>query len=386
MRLHYPLNANGAEDAGQLPWTDGVPLTGIQGSYPGHAIVTDTEAEILAAIDASGQTRNGSDLAQLAQAMARGIFLGQFGGTANALAAALPNNIVLLSLQAGTRLTGFVTAPNTGGVTLALTGIGSPSGTQTAPLLRKDGTALQAGDLPVGQLFDIRVDTSGSFRLTGLVTSDLGGGAAVFLAANSNGQAWTTPGTYTFTVPPGVTRLFIRVWGGGGGGGGTNASGGVAAGGGAGGFSWGVFAVTPGQVLTIVVGARGLAGPTTPGNGGTGGTSSVSVSPPISATGGAGGGGYNGAGLNTTSAPGGIGAGGQFNEQSGSGGFGYNIPGAGIAAGGIGGGAQFGGFPSPQAINAAGQGGYSPGGGAQGGVNGNGGGLGGAGRVDIWWD
>lgn len=77
MRQHYPLNSNGVEDAGQLPWLDGVPSTGTQGSYPGHAIVTDTEAEVLAAIDASGQSRNGNDLAQLIQAIARGIYIGQ---------------------------------------------------------------------------------------------------------------------------------------------------------------------------------------------------------------------------------------------------------------------------------------------------------------------
>ncbi len=171
MRKHYPLNSNGAEDAGQLPWKDGVPSTGTEGSYPGQALFTDSEAEILAAIDASGQARNGSDLAQLIQAIARGIYLGQFGGTANALAAAIPNNIVFSALQPGTRFKGFVTATNTAGVTFAITGIGTASGTVQASLLTKAGSALQAGDLPVNQLFEIQWDGS-AFRLVAAAASE----------------------------------------------------------------------------------------------------------------------------------------------------------------------------------------------------------------------
>ncbi|MCJ2068131.1 hypothetical protein MKK75_04780, partial [Methylobacterium sp. J-030] len=98
MRLHYPLTLNGAEDAGQLPWTDGVPATGVEGSYFGHALFTDTEAEILNAVEASGQTLNGSDLTQLIQAIARGVYVGQFAGTPNALTCVLPNNVVFASL------------------------------------------------------------------------------------------------------------------------------------------------------------------------------------------------------------------------------------------------------------------------------------------------
>lgn len=172
MRQHYPLNSNGAEDAGQMPWTDGVPSTGAQGSYPGHAIVTDAEAEILAAIDASGQMRNGADLAQLIQAVARGVYLGQFSGTANALAAVIPNNVVFRTLQPGTRFSGLVATTNTGGVTVQITGIGSAAGNVQAALLRRDGAALQAGDLPVGAAFDFRFDGA-AFRLTAPAASEI---------------------------------------------------------------------------------------------------------------------------------------------------------------------------------------------------------------------
>ena len=169
MRKHYPLNSNGAEDAGQLPWTDGVPSTGTQGSYPGHAIVTDTEAEILSAIDAAGLVRNGSDLTQFAQAMSRGIYLGGFTGSANALSAALPNLITIPTLLRGMRFSGNVSASNTGAVTVALAGFGQNPG--TLPLLGKNGAALQAGDLPVGADFDFRYDGS-ALRLVSSAASE----------------------------------------------------------------------------------------------------------------------------------------------------------------------------------------------------------------------
>ena len=78
-----------------------------------------------------------------------------------------------------------------------------------------------------------------------------------------------TPGTYSLTVPAGVYRISIRIWGAGGSGNNCvnlNYPGG---GGGAGGYSEGYFAVTPGQVLTIVIGQGTAAA--------AGGASSVSI-------------------------------------------------------------------------------------------------------------
>lgn len=83
----------------------------------------------------------------------------------------------------------------------------------------------------------------------------------------------------TFTVPANVTRLNrVELWGGGGGGGGSST--GTApyngAGGGAGGYCRAAnMAVTPGQNITVTIGARGTGGPNTTGAaGGGGGTSS----------------------------------------------------------------------------------------------------------------
>ena len=65
----------------------------------------------------------------------------------------------------------------------------------------------------------------------------------------------------TYTVPAGVTSITVKMWGAGGGGGGP---GGWSYGylGGGGGYTTGTLAVTPEQVLTIMVGAGGINGTT----------------------------------------------------------------------------------------------------------------------------
>ena len=109
-------------------------------------------------------------------------------------------------------------------------------------------------------------------------------------------RAWTSAGTYSFVVPAGITRLWVRLVGGGGGGGGAspqgtgnNGTGWAGGGGGAGGDSEGFLNVTPGQTLTATVGAGGVGGPGATNNstGGTGETTSFGSS--MSATGGTGG-------------------------------------------------------------------------------------------------
>lgn len=76
-------------------------------------------------------------------------------------------------------------------------------------------------------------------------------------------QTTTTPFSFTgttqsFTVPPCVNTLHVKAWGGGGSGGGADVANG--AGGGGGGYVQCDLAVTPGQVLTIIVGGGGGAG------------------------------------------------------------------------------------------------------------------------------
>lgn len=71
--------------------------------------------------------------------------------------------------------------------------------------------------------------------------------------------AFTTPGTYSWTVPAGVTKVCVVCIGGGGGGGMIYGSSTSGAGGGGGGLAyWNDLSVSPGQILTINVGNGGI--------------------------------------------------------------------------------------------------------------------------------
>lgn len=74
-----------------------------------------------------------------------------------------------------------------------------------------------------------------------------------------NIQTYDIPGTYSFTVPQGVTQVNIKAWGGGGGGSGKSGKNG-GTGGGGGGFAYGVFYVNENDIITIVVGGGGTGG------------------------------------------------------------------------------------------------------------------------------
>jgi len=84
-------------------------------------------------------------------------------------------------------------------------------------------------------------------------------------ASNGGMQFYDTPGTYSFTVPAGVTAVYVTMCGGGGGGGGgkehewaIHETGGP--GGGAGAYLKKRCIVTPGETYTIKVGAGGAGG------------------------------------------------------------------------------------------------------------------------------
>ncbi|CNI00055.1 putative bacteriophage tail fiber protein [Yersinia intermedia] len=152
--------------------------------------------------------------------------------------------------------------------------------------------------------------------------------------------SFLTAGTFTFTVPDGVTRIRARVVGGGGGAGGSGA-GRTGGGGGGGGYAESWITVTPGQVLTIIVGSAGNGGWVS-GAGSNGGASSVSGF--LSASGGLGG---AGGGVGTGGGGiGGVGTGGQFNTTGSDGIDGTNHSDTTGAAGaaGSGGGSVLGGM------------------------------------------
>lgn len=170
-------------------------------------------------------------------------------------------------------------------------------------------------------------------------------------------------GNFNFTVPAGVTQVSaVAIGGGGGGAGGETGRNQGVTGGAGGGLAWGTFSVTPGEILTVAVGAAGTAGAAA-GNGGAGGLSSISRGGTVLLQGG---GGQGGQARSTTARTGGTSTG-AARQGGGAGGN----SGATADTGGGGGGA----------------GGYSGNGGAGGtsgaGSNGAGGGGGGGGATNA---
>ena len=209
-------------------------------------------------------------------------------------------------------------------------------------------------------------------------------------------SVYNTAGTSTWTLPTGVSKVMIEVWGGGGGGSGTcNQSGCTAGYAGLGGGSGAYFKglVTVSSNLTVVVGAGGAGGSNSgsnaTGKGSSGGTSSVTgTGVSIITTGGTGGSVYTtgvpGVGGSVTSTTGSIagctwsvaGYPGYWSVGGGDGGRGGSAP-----SGGQGGGNGYYG----------GQAGNSPGGGGSGSegdsncTTQHAGAAGAVGTVIIWW-
>jgi hypothetical protein len=189
-----------------------------------------------------------------------------------------------------------------------------------------------------------------------------------------------------FTVPTGVTKLKVRLWGDGAGSGacvGAPSAGGP---GSAGGYAEGVLTVTPGQVIPFTVGQGGtpgvvVAGPA-PSSGGNG---SGSTFGPLSATGGTGGLGGNG-GIVTSVQNGGVGSGGYLNVTGGTGNGNFPLAGGVVAVGS--GGGSFGTPPAHGGSNGVSSNGITgtfPGGGATGSCNEADGAPGAPGLIIVEW-
>jgi len=139
---------------------------------------------------------------------------------------------------------------------------------------------------------------------------------------------FTGAGVHTWTPPAGVTEVFMAVGGAGGSGGQSrNNTGGKAnTGGGGGGCAGGLMAVTPGNDLTITLGAGGVTSGSETTDGIAGGASSITGfdgALTLSATGGLGG--LGGATVSTTNyAAGGTGSGGDFQFTGGRSGYANN--------------------------------------------------------------
>lgn len=139
----------------------------------------------------------------------------------------------------------------------------------------------------------ITVDPNASETIGGVTTAACNPGDIWIITCNGtnfnllrlagmNYQVFSSSGT--FTVPAGVERVYVQVWGGGGGG--RNDSLANATCGAGGGYSAGWLNVAPGDSITATVGTGGAGGVSSGDNGTAGGTTTFST---ISATGGAGG-------------------------------------------------------------------------------------------------
>lgn len=195
----------------------------------------------------------------------------------------------------------------------------------------------------------------------------------------SNMQVFTANGT--FTIPASVTRIKATVVGGGGGGGLRGSFGG--GGGGGGGAAVQLFSgLTPGNTISVVVGAGGASGANGGASSVSSGTQTITT---VSATGGL------GAPSGGAGAGGGIGSGGLLNVagDGGSSGSLHTDPGLGIQSvtTGSGGGSLFGGGAQGGIDIANGVPGRAFGGGGSGSGNGgaSSGGAGAAGVVIIEW-
>lgn len=141
-------------------------------------------------------------------------------------------------------------------------------------------------------------------------------------------RIFSTPGKQEFVIPSNVSRIRALVWGGGG----SGAAGIYCTGGGGGGFTEHIWACSPGEIVSMIIGAGGeaLITDNLPGNAG-GSSSLTSGGISLSATGGSGG--SQGIKFHRPD-NGGQGFGGMITAKGGSGGRSVNYVGGSLPSGG----------------------------------------------------
>jgi len=252
--------------------------TGTDGSIPPAKFFNDMQAEILNVITNAGLTPNAADLTQLRQAIlamiptptgaptdASLVHWGADTGTQNALAVTPTPSFA--SLATGFQLWTIPAFTNTGASTITLTP--SAGAAITRNIRRRDGSALQAGDIVAGALICLTVDATGVLRLhrdqTGLIGV----------------QFFNTTANYTPT--PGTKTIVALATGGGGAGGSSNGLAGLCGSGGESGTTALYFGPAIGQLVTIGAGgspaASSAATMTQAGSGGQTSFGSLAVAP-----------------------------------------------------------------------------------------------------------
>ena len=290
---------------------------------------------------------------------------GPYSGSSNSVQARVPNAPTIGTATAGICRCATVSFS-------APACIGSPGGITSYTVTSTPGGLTVSGGSSPLTVSGLTGCTSYTFKAK---ATNVFGTGACSAASNSitakirTCAIYTTPGTYTWVAPAGVTSVAVLTVGGGGGGSGGRRFGNYAVAGGGGALAYrNAVAVTPGSSYTVVVGARGTAGAAgvgsggAGGNGGTGGQSKFCVggTAQAAANGGAGGaannctfaaggtvsvgtggaGGRNGSWTATGST--GAGGAGGYSGAGGAGGTGSTPAGAGAAGSGGGGGGSSG--------------------------------------------
>lgn len=343
-------------------------ITGLQAQY---VLKVDVNGHVAGMTVASGGT--GSSIAMLADKL---VFLMPDGtGTPQqVLTVGNVNGVSALGFNGNMIIDGSVTARQINGTNLAITGNGQFAGTLTAASGHFSG------------------DISGS---TGTFAGSLSAGTVDMSKLVGQTTNYLTPGTYTLTVPTGMTSMQATLVGGGGGGGHGGISTWLGGGGGGGGSGYLTVAIfnglTPGATYTLTVGNGGAAstaggattitGLVTSSGGGAGGSSAGSY----------GAGGTGGTGANAGGTGGGMTLPGASGAGAGAGAGGVSLGNAGGGGGGAGGyltgvsastGSRGNG---PDAYGGSGGVGYGAGGGGSGGAYGTGGaGAGGMAIIEFF--
>jgi hypothetical protein len=153
---------------------------------------------------------------------------------------------------------------NTGTSSNAVLAFGIPAGAPGAP--GSNGTNGTAATVAVGTVTGLAAGATPTVTNSGSTSAAVfnfgipaGAPGATGATGNITGVSYLSPGTYTWTVPTGVTKARFEGWGGAGGGGNPNA-GSNGTGGGSGAYFLVEHTVTPGSTVTIVVGNFGITG------------------------------------------------------------------------------------------------------------------------------
>ena len=190
------------------PFVNASPQAGIAGSIVNGLIFNALQAELQNAIEgAGGLTPTNSDYTQILQSLSfGGLFIGTFGGAADALTATIPGEVVIPALKAGMRVTGFIANANaTTSPTLAVAGF--TTGSAAAPIKRRNGSAPAPGDLAASMLITFRFDGT-NWRIDGMsiseavsnVTSTLESNVKLTSFSGSGGGSISNNGFATMTI------------------------------------------------------------------------------------------------------------------------------------------------------------------------------------------